>query len=265
MGLATKSLIRIAMDAVKLAGDSDPRDVVTSALCGMEDDPLFNAGMGSALQQDGVPRLTAALMDGEAQSFSGVISLCQVRHPSLMARELQSHSSRVLTAPGHEWLARKMNLPTESLVTKDRLDRWYQRTVNHLADGSGDTVGCVFLGRDGKLAAGTSTGGRGFEVPGRVSDSATVAGNYASRFAAVSATGVGEQIVDDALAAKIEIRCRDGLTLKQSCEKALEEAKSRGRAYGWIAVTQTEWAACFTTDGMSFVAMDLAGKILASS
>ena len=51
------------------------------------------------------------------------------------------------------------------------------------------------------LAAGTSTGGRGFEYPG-VTDSATVAGNYASRFAAISATGIGEEIVDDALAAR---------------------------------------------------------------
>jgi isoaspartyl peptidase/L-asparaginase-like protein (Ntn-hydrolase superfamily) len=34
--------------------------------------------------------------------------------------------------------------------------------------------------QNGKIAAATSTGGKGFEVPGRISDSATVAGNYAN-------------------------------------------------------------------------------------
>jgi L-asparaginase len=37
------------------------------------------------------------------------------------------------------------------------------------------TVGCAF-DQNGKIAAATSTGGKGFEVPGRISDSATVAG-----------------------------------------------------------------------------------------
>jgi L-asparaginase len=45
-----------------------------------------------------------------------------------------------------------------------------------------------------KIAAATSTGGKGFEVPGRISDSATVAGNYANPFCGVSLTGVGERI-----------------------------------------------------------------------
>jgi L-asparaginase len=32
----------------------------------------------------------------------------------------------------------------------------------------------VLLCQNGKIAAATSTGGKGFEVPGRISDSATV-------------------------------------------------------------------------------------------
>jgi L-asparaginase len=42
--------------------------------------------------------------------------------------------------------------------------------------------------QNGKIAAATSTGGKGFEVPGRISDS-TVAGNYANPFCGVSLTG----------------------------------------------------------------------------
>jgi L-asparaginase len=56
--------------------------------------------------------------------------------------------------------------------------------------------------QNGKIAAATSTGGKGFEVPGRISDSATVAGNYAN-LCGVSLTGVGEDIMSNATAAKL--------------------------------------------------------------
>jgi L-asparaginase len=52
------------------------------------------------------------------------------------------------------------------------------------SSGTG-TVGCVAFDQNGKIAAATSTGGKGFEVPGRISDSATVAGNYANPFCGV--------------------------------------------------------------------------------
>jgi L-asparaginase len=44
--------------------------------------------------------------------------------------------------------------------------------------------------QNGKIAAATSTGGKGFEVPGRISDSATVAGNYANPFCGVNRGGI---------------------------------------------------------------------------
>ena len=41
-------------------------------------------------------------------------------------------------------------------------------------------VGCVAIDKNGKISVATSTVGKGFEIPGRISDSATVAGNYAN-------------------------------------------------------------------------------------
>jgi L-asparaginase len=76
-----------------------------------------------------------------------------------------------------------------------------------------------------KIAAATSTGGKGFEVPGRISDSATVAGNYANPFCGVSLTGVGEDIMSNATAAKIA-RVTDGFTLEEAFAKTFEELKS---------------------------------------
>src|SRR5690606_12655053 len=77
--------------------------------------------------------------------------------------------------------------------------------------------------KDGNIAAATSTGGKGFEIPGRVSDSPTVAGNYANSFAGISCTGIGEDIVSAGLAVKIATRVTDGLSLKEAVERCFGE------------------------------------------
>jgi L-asparaginase len=165
----------------------------------------------------------------------------------------------VLTSPGAELLARELGLPVADLVTPARRKRWYDRGC--------DTVGCLVRTASGQLYAGTSTGGRGYETPGRVSDSATVAGTYCTGFAAVSATGVGEEIVDDAVAARLETRRRDGLSLADAAHRCFEEAKAKSRAYGWIAAdAQGFWSAVHTTPAMTYIVIGAEeGEVTSSS
>ena len=49
----------------------------------LEDCELFNAGTGSRIQADGEIRMSAALMDGVNNTFSGVINLQYVKNPIL--------------------------------------------------------------------------------------------------------------------------------------------------------------------------------------
>jgi L-asparaginase len=236
-------------------------EVVVCALEALELDPQFNAGLGASIQSDGEVRVSAAVMDGTRQSFSGVINAVHVKHPSLIALSLQERRSRVITQPGVQVLARELNLPEEDLATPEQLETFRRRKEV----GGFDTVGCVVRTARSQLAAGTSTGGRSFEFPGRVSDSATVAGNYASEILAVSATGIGEEIIDDALAARLETRCRDGMPLEQAARRSFDEAVARGRTYGWIAVHRNgDWVSAHTTPTMSFCVRSEKG-ILASS
>jgi L-asparaginase len=261
MKRASKALQKAAHDSLK-SGARDMALVVRS-LEHLEDDPQFNAGYGAALQADGKPRLSAAVMDGRKQSFSGVISVSDIRHPSRLAWALQDHSTRVLTAPGHELLARRLNQPVENLITEKRFDAWQKKLRDEFF--MSDTVGAVVF-ESSRLYAGTSTGGRGYEDPGRVSDSATVAGNYASRFAAISATGIGEEIVDDALAARLETRVRDGMGLEAAARKCYEEAVAAQRCYGWIACdAHGNISVAYTSDAMSYLVMTFDGEVLASS
>ncbi len=265
MRVATAKLLPIAQSAAALlARGESSMNVVLHALRGMEDEPHFNAGMGSALQADAQARLTASLMDGKKQRFSGVINVQNVKNPSVIAAHLQNSSSRVVAQPGCEMLARELSLPVTDVVTPARLQRWLETRPTNKKDGC-DTVGCVVWdGND--LAAGTSTGGRGQEIPGRVSDSATIAGNYASASAAVSATGVGEEIVEDALAARLETRVRDGMTLEVANQRCLREAEERQRSYGWIAIDHSGcWAIAHNTPAMTYIVINARGEVLASS
>ncbi len=260
---ATMSLLAIAAAAKGLlAKNVSASEVLIHCLKAMEADPQFNAGLGSALQADGHVRMTAAVMSGSTQTFSGVIGATDMLHPSVLANHLQKSDSRVLSSPGVELLARQIGIPVASPITQSRLTQW----VDKVKAASCDTVGCLILTTDGKLYAGTSTGGRGFETPGRVSDSATVAGTYASAFAAISATGVGEQIIDDAVAARLETRCRDGMNLGTAAHKTFAEAQARSRSYGWIAISKNgEWSAAHTTPAMSYVVQGAGEGEIASS
>ncbi len=256
-----------ALDAISqkcfggLAGRS-ACEVVVSALRELEDDRQFNAGLGSAIQSDGEIRVSSAVMDGTRQSFSGVINALRVKHPSTIALALQERRSRVISQPGIHALAKELNLPEENLATDEQLESWRRRKEA----GGFDTVGAVCRNARGQLAAGTSTGGRSFEFPGRVSDSATVAGNYASEFVAISATGIGEEIVDDALAARLETRCRDGMRLEEAARRCFDEAVARGRTYGWIAVHRNgDWVSAHTTPTMSFCVRSEQGMLASAA
>jgi L-asparaginase len=256
-----EELTQIARQALKR--QTHGSEVILSAIKGMEDSENYNAGRGAALQSDGLARLTAAYMNGAQQTFSAVISTPYLKNPIELAESLQTKSSRVLTVPGSELLARELGHPIELNLTNARVARWAKRVSE--SGKQWDTVGATFFDGADSFWAGTSTGGRGFEVPGRVSDSGTVAGNFASRFAAVSATGIGEQIVDAGLAVRLETRVRDGSSLRDASRRCFQEAQNLQHQYGWIAVSNGSWAAAYTTPGMIFVAMAADGSVLAHS
>ena len=98
------------------------------------------------------------------------------------------------------------------------------------------TVGCVAFDANGHIAAASSTGGKGSEVPGRISDSATTAGNYATEFCGVSCTGIGEDIVSASVATKIVTRVSDGFSIEKAFEKTFAELKVIDGCCGAIAI-----------------------------
>lgn len=200
----------------------------------LEDCDLFNAGTGSQIQSDGKTRLSASLMDGKTLRFSGVINIEDVKNPICIAEKLQNFEDKVLSGKGAKDFARENGFHYYNPETPQRRKEYEQKLRDSIRLG---TVGCVALDVYGDVAAATSTGGKGFEIPGRVSDSATTAGNYANAFAGVSCTGVGEDIVSGALASNIVTRVTDGMPLSAASERTLDELKPINGYAGIIGIS----------------------------
>lgn len=227
-----KSLKKIAEKSFDFLKVHSAAETVVFAVKLLEDDELFNAGMGSQIQSDGKIRMSAALMNGETQKFSGVINIQNVKNPIEVAQILMKEDDRVLGDIGANLYAVKNGFSEFSTETPQRRREYEAK----LRSGGKGTVGCVALDKEGKLAAATSTGGKGFELEGRISDSATVAGNFANHFCGVSCTGVGEDIVSNATAAKIAVRVSDGMSLEQAFEKTFSELKEIDGLAGAVAI-----------------------------
>ncbi len=181
-------------------------DAVEAAIVVLEDDPTFDAGVGSHLNRDGRVELDAILMDGVTLKAGAVAAVERVRNPIRLARKvLESCEHMMLVGAGAEQFAVEQGLllcrPEDLVIERERL-AWSRcvGTAGHQSEfhvHQPGTVGAVALDRQGGLVAGTSTGGTCCKRPGRVGDSPLIGcGCYADVEAGgASCTGWGEAIM----------------------------------------------------------------------
>ena len=207
---------------------ADALEAVVEAVVALEDDPLFNAGTGSVLNAQGEVEMDASVMDGATLGAGGVACIRGVRNPVLVARRvLQATDCVLIAGPAATAFAREQGFA--------EYDPGLPRRP---PGGRGGTVGAVALDRAGRLAAATSTGGRGGKRAGRVGDSPVPgAGNYADAQAAVSATGWGEQMLRYVAAKDIAGRIARGAAPEDALRTALDDMARRfGDPIGAIAL-----------------------------
>ena len=235
-------------------------DAVTEAIRVLEDDPLFNAGVGASFNHDGGHELDASIMDGANGRAGAVAGVRTVRNPILLARAVMERSEYVLIAGvGADDFARAVGLEIvapEYFDTPDRLAqlRREQATENAVTIKFG-TVGAVARDSGGNVAAGTSTGGMSNKRWGRIGDSPLVgAGVWAdNRTCAVSTTGHGEYFIRLGIAHDVSARIRyAGATLFDAAHAAIHlELANAGGEGGLIALDAGGNAATpFNTTGM---------------
>ncbi|MEW5720106.1 MAG: isoaspartyl peptidase/L-asparaginase [Chloroflexota bacterium] len=182
-------------------------DAVQAAVIAMEDDPAFDAGVGSYLNRDGQVELDASMMDGRTLDAGAVAGVQRVKNPIVLARRVLESEHTFLIGRGAEQFAQEKGfalIENAALQTPEQIEIWKQCRANPPAPRSAQfvpiqgygTVGCVAVDRNGNVAAGTSTGGMKFKRVGRVGDSPLIgAGVYADNaLGGASSTGWGEAI-----------------------------------------------------------------------
>jgi len=231
LNMYAKVLSKIIKRIYPILKTTDARNTVINAVHLLEDNPIFNAGTGSRLQEDGQVRMSAAIMDSHNNRFSGVINIKNVKNPIDVANRLAKEKYTVLGGNEATEYARLHSIPFYNPITEARL-----REYKSALAGDSGTVGVIALDSKGNICVGTSTGGIGYEISGRISDSATVAGTYATKAAGVSCTGRGEHIVNQAAASRIVTRVEDGMSLQDAVDNLMKEANKHKYRFGLIAL-----------------------------
>lgn len=229
-------------------------DAVEAAVIFLEDDPAFDAGTGSHLNQAGVVQLDAGIMDGATLQVGAVAAIENIKNPIKVARRLLTSEHNMFVGHGASAWAEQSGIPlvdpTELIVPREQ-----HRYEQSLRDGAPDvdrafgradgTVGAVAIDQDGNLAAATSTGGLLFKPVGRVGDSPLPGcGYYAdNESGAVSTTGHGEYIIRIQLArTAVEIVKalhatpieQDSIFAKRAAQTAIDTLATRVGGHGGL-------------------------------
>ncbi len=227
----------LAKVAPRLASGAPAMEAVELAVRMLEDDPRFNAGIGSSLRLDGSIRFDASIMDGSELKGAGIAAVRGVPNPISLARLVLERTPHVLLA-GENAAEFAVDcgidlLPDNYFITEERRKLWEKKLMAGETPGdqvysSGGTVGAVALDRQGRLAAGTSTGGLIMSMAGRVGDSPILgAGTYADDVAAASCTGVGESIMRILMAKTASDYVRQGMSAQEASSEVVKLQKEK--------------------------------------
>lgn len=218
--------VRVGAEVLDAGGSA--LDAVQRAVEALEDDPLFNAGTGACLDEEGHLRLDAAIMDGGDLRAGAVCDLPAFRSPIAIARRVMDATRHVLLASeGAARFAERQGFARAdeaTMITEAARQRLATvRATTAEAGWAGGTVGAVARDANGHVAAATSTGGTVNKMAGRVGDSALVgAGTYADDDAgACSATGHGEAMIRVCLAKTSVEWMRASLTAEAAARASL--------------------------------------------
>lgn len=236
-----------ALDSALMVGSAvldnggNGQDAVMAVINYFENNPLFNAGKGATIADDGTFQLDACIMDGKDLSAGAVAGVKTIKNPINAAYAVKTKSEHVLLAgEGADEFAAEQGLEIvdNSYFVSPKTMKW----VAELSKKSkkNGTVGCVILDKEGNLTAGTSTGGRFRKKWGRIGDAPIVgAGTYAdNNSCAVSCTGHGEYYIRHAVAFNMTARYKYlGESLEEAAKYIIHtELNSEAGNGGLIAV-----------------------------
>lgn len=251
--------------------EATPIDAVIETVKRLESSPRFNAGVGGAIQSDGVVRTDAGVMRSDRE-LGAVCSMPGIKHASEAARVVMEETPHVLMAGEQAVaLADAFDVTTDcDLRSEHTTDEWTDLDapdadaiddqlafVREQFDGT-DTVGAVAT--DGEhVGCCTATGGRWCALAGRVGDVPQVgSGFYCTHAGGASATGEGEEIARVTLARRAVDHLELGRDPQDAAELALEELEDLTGGQAGIIVMSPNGSVgrAFNTETMQTSATD---------
>ena len=257
-------------------------DAVELCAALLEDDPLYNAGRGSVLNQFGLVEMDAAIMDGRNLSAGAVAGIHNIKNPTCLARQVMDNSEHVmLIGRGAMEFATQVcqmeRMPDDYFIMASRVRQWREaqsagkmvldhEDVPAVPNEKLGTIGAVARDTYGNLAAATSTGGIVNKRWGRVGDSPIVgAGVFAdNETCAVSATGYGEQFLRTVLSKTIsDLIHFQGMNAKQAAQAGIDYLVSKVNGLGGVIVIDKDGqcAVGHSTSGMIYGWIENGGEI----
>ena len=251
-----------------LQGGGTSLDTVVAVIKILEDSPLFNAGKGAVFTAEGRNEMDAAIMDGATGQAGAVAFVTRVKNPITAARAVMEHTEHVMLAgAGADSFAVSQGLELaepDYFYTERRWEQLQRARDDEKTTKSGDsrqgsspylgTVGALALDRQGRLAAGTSTGGMTNKRFGRIGDTPIIgAGTWADRECAVSATGHGEYFIRFAVASDICARARYlGISVEAAAEEVIHKVLPAAGGTGGVITLDHQGGISmpFNTEGM---------------
>jgi beta-aspartyl-peptidase (threonine type) len=221
----------------------------------LEDDPVFNAGCGSVLNENGKVEMDAAIMDGRDLSAGAVAAIDNIANPVQLARMVMTESEHVMLISGGAMRFADQHgierVPEDYFYTPDRVEQLRKARLEHkimldhddtdedAEDQKYGTIGAIARDTAGNLAAATSTGGIVNKRIGRVGDSPIIgAGVYAdNETCAVSATGFGEDFMRSVISKTIsDFIYMQGMDARQATQAGIEYLVRKVKGRGGVIV-----------------------------
>ncbi|XP_044536534.1 N(4)-(beta-N-acetylglucosaminyl)-L-asparaginase isoform X1 [Gracilinanus agilis] len=218
-----------------------------------------SVGFGGSPDEFGETTLDSMIMDGTTMKVGAVADLRRIKNAIGVARKVLEHTKHtLLVGESATQFAENMGFSNEELSTntsrflylewlshKCQPNFWKNvipdaskfcgpykptrvleeqlHTSEKINIHSHDTIGMVVIGKTGHIAAGTSTNGAKFKIPGRVGDSPIAgAGSYADSTAGgAAATGDGDIMMRFLPSYQAVEYMRNGVDPTLACQKVI--------------------------------------------
>ena len=160
--------------------------------------------------------MDALIVDGSTLDFGAVGAITGIVNPVSLARYIMEKTDYKFFAGNN---AKRVY---DQMIADGYRQEDSEGDVKPAEGPTGDTVGCIVVDSQERIATTSSTGGIKKKMPGRVGDSPVVgAGAYANDICGASATGWGEHIMRVVLSRMTVLYVEQGLDVSAAAKKGI--------------------------------------------